>query len=513
MSDATETDVIVLGAGIAGLWTALQAAPQRVTLLTGGRLAAEASTAWAQAGVAAALGPDDTAACHAADTIAAGAGLVAPAAARLMAAAAAGEVAALAALGVPFARDAAGDWHLSREAAHSRARVAGIRGDQAGAAIMATLVAAVGRAAHITLREGWRGLALLPDRRGAGVAGVLARRPDGGLAALPARAVVLATGGIGGLYAVATTPAASRGQALAMAARAGARIRDPEFVQFHPTAIDVGRDPAPLATEALRGTGAVLVDREGRRFLKDQHPAAELAPRDVVARGVHRARQSGRGAFLDARQAVGAAFPDRFPTVYAACRANGIDPRQQLIPVAPAAHYHMGGVATDLCGFTGVPGLFAVGECAATGAHGANRLASNSLLEGLVFGRRAGEAIGRAEPRTIAPGRADPPPNLPAPALQRLRQAMSAEAGVERCAAGLARLVDLIDDLTARHGPADPLVAARFVALAAWRRRESRGAHFRRDAPTTDATAQHTVLSLADGVAEERARPALAAAE
>ena len=221
---------------------------------------------------------------------------------------------------------------------------------------------------------------------------------------------MLATGSLGGLFAVTTTPWTSQGQALAMAAEAGAVIRDPEFVQFHPTAIDIGQDPAPLATEALRGEGATLIDAHERRFMKSVHADAELAPRDVVARAVHRQIKTGQGAFLDARASVGKAFPDRFPAVFAACMGGGIDPRVTPIPIAPAAHYHMGGIATDLTGFTGVPGLWAVGECACTGVHGANRLASNSLLDGLVFGRRAAEALREAAPRALNALNASIPP-------------------------------------------------------------------------------------------------------
>ena len=303
--------LIIAGAGIAGLWTALHAAPRRVILLTGAPLGQGASTAWAQGGVAAALGRDDAPDLHAADTIAAGAGLVDEAAAHILAEAGPGEVEALYALGAPFERSRNGEWALSREAAHSRARVARVKGDQAGAGILAALIKAVRAAGHVEIREGWRAEALLPASDG-GCAGVLARGSDGVLVAVEGD-VVLATGSLCGLYAVTTTPWTSQGQALAMAAGLGAVIRDPEFVQFHPTAIDIGRDPAPLATEALRGEGAILIDRSGRRFMRAVHPQAELAPRDVVARAVHRQLRTGKGAFLDARAAVGEAFPERFP--------------------------------------------------------------------------------------------------------------------------------------------------------------------------------------------------------
>lgn len=487
--------IIILGAGIAGLWTALHAAPRRVVLLTGSPLGEGSSTGWAQGGVAAALGEDDTPDLHASDTIAAGAGLVDGAAAQLLAETGPQEIKELLALGAPFEKDGEA-WALSREAAHSRARVARVKGDQAGAGILAALIRAVRGADHIDIREGWRGEALLPASDG-GCAGVLARDPADQLHRLEAPDTVLATGSLGGLYAVTTTPWTSQGQALAMAASLGAKIRDPEFVQFHPTAIDIGRDPAPLATEALRGEGATLIDAEGRRFMVDHHPLAELAPRDVVARCVHSQIQLGRGAFLDAREAVGAAFPERFPAVFAACQSAGIDPRTTAIPVAPAAHYHMGGVATDLQGFTGISGLWAVGECAANGLHGANRLASNSLLDGLVFGRRAADKLKASAPRHQVKARhAEPAPQLPVDALQRLREAMSADAGVIRDRFGLTRLLSTLNRLEAEHGAAHPLVAARFVVSAAVSRNESRGGHYRSDFPKADRTGIPTYLTL-----------------
>jgi len=489
--------ILIVGAGIAGLWTALQAAPRKVILLTGAPLGQGSSTGWAQGGVAAALGEDDSPALHARDTIAAGAGLVDAAAANLLAEAGPAEIEALYGLGAPFEREADGRWSLSREAAHSTARVARVKGDQAGAGILAALIRAVQAAPHIEIFEGWRAAGLIPDATG-GCAGVMAFDASGQRHDLLASDVVLATGSLCGLYGVTTTPASSQGQALSWAARLGAVIQDPEFVQFHPTAIDVGRDPAPLATEALRGEGAILIDRTGQRFLRGVHSQAELAPRDVVARAVHRQVKTGRGAYLDARAAVGAEFPERFPAVFAACMAAGIDPRVQPIPVAPAAHYHMGGIATDLNGYTGVPGLWAVGECASTGVHGANRLASNSLLEGLVFGRRAAEALKTAPARDISPVAVQPAPSLPASALQALRAAMAAEAGVERDATGLARLIDTIDTLEAAHGEADALTAARFVAAGAIERKESRGGHFRTDHPAIAAAAIHTRLTLAE---------------
>jgi L-aspartate oxidase len=297
-----------------------------------------------------------------------------------------------------------------------------------------------------------------------------------------------------------------RGEGLALAALAGARIADPEFVQFHPTAIDVGVDAAPLASEALRGEGARLIDGEGRPFMAAYHLQAELAPRDVVARAIHRQLAEGRGAFLDARQAIGERFPEEFPAVFAACQAAGIDPRREPIPVAPAAHYHMGGVWTDAEGRTSMAGLYAVGECASTGVHGANRLASNSLLEAAVFGTRAGLAArAEADPHT-APLPAAALNELPHNALQALRRAMSRDAGVIRDRAGLLRLLAEIDALADRHGEALPLIAARLVAQAALERTESRGAHCRADHPEPANPPRRTMTTLAE-MAERAAPP------
>ncbi|WP_297737068.1 FAD-binding protein, partial [uncultured Maricaulis sp.] len=429
-----------------------------------------------------------------------------------------------AALGAPFERDGEA-WALSREAAHSRHRVARVKGDGAGAAVMATLIEAVRAAAHIEIRDGWKAVALTGDARGC--TGAVAQGPDGQTETLTADATLLAMGGAGGLFALTTTPAIAQGQAMAMAARLGADIRDPEFVQFHPTALNAGLDPAPLCTEALRGEGAILVDKTGRRFMKAIHDDAELAPRDVVARAVHRQNTSGKGAFLDCREALGEAFPERFPAVFVACQRAGIDPRIEPIPVAPTAHYHMGGVATDIDGRTSVPGLFAIGECAATGLHGANRLASNSLAEGLVSAARfantlrssplmgegdreavewviGGQQQNAARLTPSAPSGhlphqgEGPGASLPPLTLTRLRQAMSRHCGVERSEAGLTELAALIDTMRGEHGEADALIAARFIVTGALNRRESRGGHFRSDCPQRHTKARHSALRLDD---------------
>jgi len=488
---------VILGAGLAGLTAALAAAPRRALVLSPTPLATGCSSAWAQGGMAAALSDEDAPALHAADTLAAGAGLCDPAAVELLTTEGPDAVRALATLGAPFDRQPDGGFVLSLEAAHAKARVARVGGDGAGAAIMAAVIAAVRAAPGIEIRENARARRLLQDATGR-VVGLIAEI-DGALVEILAPAVILATGGVGGLYAVTTTPAEVRGEGLGLAALAGAEIADPEFVQFHPTAIDIGRDPAPLATEALRGEGAILINAPqgqegGRAFMADYHPAKELAPRDVVARAIHAERAAGRGAFLDAATAVGAHFDSEFPAVFAACMSAGIDPRVQPIPVTPAVHYHMGGVATDLDGRTSLPGLLAAGECASTGVHGANRLASNSLLEAAVFGARAGRAA-KALNFGGEPLPAEPTPDLPDAAFQTLRHAMSRDAGVIRDADGLTRLVAALDVLEAAHGPAPTLVAAQLIARAALARQESRGGHFRADFPAT-ALPERTFVTL-----------------
>jgi len=482
--------ILIVGAGLAGLFLALKLAPRRVVVLSQAPLGQASASAWAQGGLAAALAPEDDAALHADDTIAAGAGLVDPAIAELIAREGPARVVDLVALGVPFDRTPDGKLAQSLEAAHSRPRVVRVSGDLAGKAIMDALIAAARAAPHIDIAENRRARVLLRDSNGR-IGGVVC--DDG--ARFEATETVLATGGIGGLYAVTTNPPEAMGQGVAMAACAGALVADPEFVQFHPTAIDIGRDPAPLATEALRGEGAHLVNAAGEAFV------ANLAPRDVVARAIHIERMAGRGAFLDAREAVGAHFPRTFPTVFAACMSAGLDPRLAPIPVAPAAHYHMGGLLTDAWGRTTLAGLWAVGECASTGAHGANRLASNSLLEAVVFAHRIAERLREDDAAPSTPVESDAaPPHLPDAPHAELRALMQAHAGVVREAGGLKLALDAVARLCDVHGQALPLIAAHLILKAAHAREESRGAHFRSDFPHA-ADPQRSFLTRNDAAA------------
>jgi L-aspartate oxidase len=499
-----ETDgALILGAGIAGLFTALKLAPMPSIVLAGTRPGLSGSSAWAQGGIAAAVGENDSWQSHADDTITAGAGLCDPAIVELVTREAPDRIQDLIGFGAPFDRKSDGSLALGREAAHSLPRIVHVKGDGAGAAISATLAARAHEANCITLLEGFHAVELAME---AGrVTGIFARAglgPDARLILFRARAVVLATGGLGALYAVTTNPLEARGEGLGMAARAGALIADPEFVQFHPTAIAVGRDPAPLATEALRGEGAVLVNARGERFMTAIHKDAELAPRDIVARAIHRQIVSGQPVFLDCREAIGESFADHFPTVFAACQAAGIDPAIQPIPVAPAAHYHMGGIASDEHGRSSLPGLWVVGECAATGLHGANRLASNSLLEGLVFGDRvAGDVRGRLAQGPLR-GAPPAPPRFASPAPPHvLRSAMSRDVALERNAEGLRSALDVIARLqTTSSEPAllNMTAAAKLVTAAALARQESRGGHWRSDYPKDEKIGARTFMTLAD---------------
>jgi L-aspartate oxidase len=499
-----ETDgALILGAGIAGLFTALKLAPMPSIVLAGTRPGLSGSSAWAQGGIAAAVGEDDTWQSHAQDTMTAGAGLCDSTIVEMVAREAPERIADLIGYGVPFDRKSDGALDLGREAAHSLPRIVHVKGDGAGAAISATLAARAGESDGITLLEGFHAIELAME---AGrVTGIFARSGighDARLVLFRARAVILATGGLGALYAVTTNPLESRGEGLGMAARAGAVIADPEFVQFHPTAIAIGRDPAPLATEALRGEGAVLINDRGVRFMTAIHKDAELAPRDIVARAIHRQIMSERKVFLDCRAAIGAKFPHHFPAVYAACVSAGIDPMYVPIPVAPAAHYHMGGIASDPQGRSSLPGLWAVGECASTGLHGANRLASNSLLEGLIFGARVAQDVRGTLQAGAMRGLPPAPPRFASPAPPHvLRSAMSRDVALERDAVGLSSALNVIARLEAMSSePAllNMAAAAKLVVAGAMARRESRGAHWRNDCPRTEKTGSRRVMTLAD---------------
>ncbi len=474
--------ILVVGAGLAGLFMAMKLAPRPVFVLTSRRSVKGAASAWAQGGIASAIGAGDSAKDHARDTVNAGDGLVDERIAMILATEGPSRVRDLMDYGVNFDMDERGDFIMGLEAAHGRPRVAKVKGDLAGRAIIDIMVKQAKQAKHITALIGWRAESLLSDGHG-GVAGAMARKDDGSLMAIDADITVMATGGVGGLFAVTTNPKTARGDAIGMAAVHGAMIRDPEFVQFHPTAIDIGRDPAPLATEALRGDGAVLTDKHGKRFMDAYHKDGELAPRDDVSRAVFAQIQKGIPPFLDCRKAIGSHFPDEFPTVFSSCQSAGIDPRSELIPIAPALHYHMGGLMTDDVGRTNVSGLYAIGECAAVGVHGANRLASNSLLEACVFGNRAAYAILNNDitRRQAVDIKKQPWLSMTPKVSKTLRNAMTAYCGVLRNGKDLHTLMGIIENLIEQVGHANPLIAARLIAAGALAREESRGGHSRTD--------------------------------
>ncbi len=539
-------DVLVLGSGVAGLTTALEAARRGLTtvVLTKGELS-HSATRYAQGGVAAALAPPDSAELHERDTLVAGAGLCDTDAVHVLVTEGPDRVLELAALGARFDTEPGADGeHLvfAREGGHSLARVVHAGGDATGAEIERALVAAVERS-DVEVREGWFAIELVVER--GRCTGVLALRPDGAVEIVRAAEVVLATGGAGQCFAVTTNPTLSTGDGIALALKAGVACADLEFVQFHPTALHHESMPRPLLSEALRGEGAVLRDDKGIAFMRDVHPLRDLAPRDIVARAIHETmtRAGSDHVWLDATMIDH--FEQRFPTIWKACRSASLDPERDWLPVAPAAHYLSGGVVADLDGASTLPHLWACGETACSGVHGANRLASNSLLDGLVFGRRVVEAVvaGKhgpdptgamagvldsggpvehrvADPVLLPTGRA----TAPAVLRDSLQRTMSADCGVVRDAAGLrtaaARLADLVelaDDLPARriatYEVNDLLRVSRAIVAAAAARGESRGAHWRRDHPEGDPAWLGRLVVTGDAEPRFVGLPALAVRE
>ncbi|MBR0752550.1 L-aspartate oxidase [Bradyrhizobium jicamae] len=487
---------VIIGGGAAGLMTALYLAPTPVVLLSKSPLGAEASSMWAQGGFAAAVGADDSPALHLADTIAAGAGLCDEAAASRIVEAAPAAVERLATLGVAFDRRADGSWRLGLEAAHGRNRIVHATGDGTGREIMRALIAAVRRTPSITLLEGVEARRLMVEDNA--IAGVFAANAAGPVV-LATKRVVIATGGIGGLFADSTNPSGCFGQGLALAAHAGAVLSDLEFVQFHPTAFDGPSRPMPLLTEAIRGDGAHLIDETGDRFMANE-PGAELAARDIVARAVWRHRAKGHRTFLDARTHPGADFAQRYPVISAFCKMAGIDPAIDPIPIRPAVHYHMGGIAVDGEGRSRVRGLWACGEAARTGLHGANRLASNSLMEAIVCAHWVAESVAGANAGRLTSHDAATLPPAPDPSV--VRPILSRGLGVLRDRDGIADAIHALYPIARGNGAAsDPAIVGLMIAISALRREESRGGHYRTDRPETLRSAKPSELSLADALA------------
>lgn len=487
--------IVVVGTGVAGLSAALSLSPRAVTLITKSEFARGGSSPWAQGGIAAAMAEDDSPDLHSADTLVAGAGLCDPEAVRILTEEGPRRVRELIALGARFDRSLQGELAMGREGAHQRRRILHAGGDQTGAEMVRALAAAVAEDPAISIQEH----VFVSDlvRQDERVVGVLCRHGDRRVL-YRASAVILAAGGFGQVYAKTTNPKENTGDGLAMAARAGARLADLEMVQFHPTALDVDAPGGtlPLVTEALRGEKAILVNDQGRRFMPELHADAELAPRDIVARAIWRQGQAGRRVFLDARRALGDSFPDRFPTVFAHCRRYGIDPRVEPIPVTPAAHYAMAGVDCDPRGRTSLEGFWVCGEASASGVHGANRLASNSLLEGLVYGHRAALDVARQTPPVAAAEglseRAYVRREAALPSADceaAIRDLMWSQVGLMRHEQGLSQALQRLQEMADGSREPDEVsnlwTVARLVTAAALSRRESRGSHYRADYPTS----------------------------
>ncbi len=494
-------DVIVIGSGVAGLSVALSLKGYRTLLITKTQLGA-GSSQWAQGGVAAAMGDGDSPALHARDTLAVSGDIANANAVSVLTQTGPACMRRLMALGVQFDHEQ-GALCLGREAAHSHPRILHAQGDATGAELVRALTQAVQQTDDIDIADMWDVEELVI--RAGRVTGVMARQ-DTVRRFYSASAVVLATGGIGQLYRFTTNPPEATGDGLALAARAGAHLADIEFVQFHPTALAADSDPLPLLTEGLRGAGAMLVNDKDERFMLGEHEAAELAPRDVVARAVWRQLQTGHTVFLDARAAIGSRFPELFPTVFAYSQQQGLDPRSDRLPIVPAAHYHMGGVAVDLSGRTSVPGLWACGEVACTGAHGANRLASNSLLEGLVFAERVGQDLRyfiRTRCADVPSSRNGQDREEQSPqvsedpmVISQIREIMWSHVGLVRTASGLTEALGQLHALSMSNAirsqkTQNMLTVAQLIAMAALAREESRGAHFRDDYPNPAAAWAH----------------------
>lgn len=468
---------VIIGGGVAGLMTALALAPEPVLLLSKAPIGREASSVWAQGGLAASIGTDDSVDLHVADTLAAGDGLCDPGVVRDILAAAPRAIEMLVRHGARF------DPGLGLEAAHSRRRIVHAQGDGSGREVMRALAEAIRRTPSITVLEDVEARRLLTED--GSVTGILAQGA-GGIVHIVTDRVVLATGGIGGLFLDSTNPLGSFGQGLALAARAGARLADLEFIQFHPTALDGPGRPMPLISEAVRGEGAILLDETGTRL------GGELEPRDVVARAIWKHLQHGKRVFLDARQCLGPRFAEHFPVITAACRANGLDPATDPLPVRPAVHYHMGGIAVDRSGRSSLAGLWAAGEVACTGLHGANRLASNSLTEALIMGLRVGEDLSGSSAKRLRKPRMQDLPRASDPSA--VRPILSKYLGVTRDEAGLRAAIAALRP----RAESDPALIGLMMAEAALARRESRGAHYRTDFPQKSAVAARSLIARDD---------------
>jgi L-aspartate oxidase len=521
-----EFDFLIIGSGVAGLSCAIELAPHGSVAVVTKEILGEGSTQWAQGGIAAVLAPEplDSLALHENDTLEAGAGLCDRDAVEVLVREGPLRVRQLIARGAHFDTEpATGQLKLTKEAAHSANRIIHAGGDATGREVQRSLSASALQSVGVAIHEHTLTVDLLiAEGRCVGVLALDTQTNE--VKIFRGAATILATGGLGGIYKVTTNPPLLTGDGMAMAWRAGANLMDMEFVQFHPTAFAKGpQHPRFLISEAVRGEGGVLVNQRGERFMPRYHPDAELAPRDVVARAIATEMLSTRSEFvlLDLTMKTAAEIAARFPKIYSTCVAYGVDPAKEPIPVSPAEHYMMGGVQTDLDGQTNIPGLLACGECACTGVHGANRLASNSMLEGLVFGIRTVEAairlkehrtfhppVARASelPTSNQPETRNPKPETLATAKQRVRELMWQHVGLVRNAQGLSTALATLNELFREFGNpqverdavelANMINTGWLVTRAALERTESRGAHFRTDFPDLDNAHWHCHLLL-----------------
>ena len=486
--NSPNNSIVIVGAGLAGLFTAIKLAPLNVIIVASKKLGSGTSSQWAQAGIAAAMGKSDSILSHLKDTIDVGGGIVDEKIAELVITNGPNRVNDLIALGVPFDKDANNELILRKEAAHQHNRIVSVRGDMTGKKIMETLTQIVKKSDHIRVIEGYNATEL--HQIDGKIQGISIQK-ENKVELINSNCVVLATGGIGQLYKITTNSKEALGDGVGMAARAGAVLSDMEFVQFHPTAFDIGIDPAPLATEALRGEGALIVNTKDERFIFNSHKDGELAPRDIVSRSIFQEQQKGQKVFLDCRGDLGNRMINDFPTVYQLCRNSGINPSEDKIPISPAAHYHMGGILTDENGKTNIEGLYACGENACSGVHGANRLASNSLLEAIVFGDIISKDIKENMNKLMVYNKVridiTKSKSLSRLKLQELRSIMTEFVGVERDQEGLekaySRVKDIYTEYTMNGFLNNSLITSLLIIQSALTRKEHRGSHYRKDFP------------------------------
>jgi L-aspartate oxidase len=491
-------DVVIVGGGVAGLTVAINLAPRKVCVITKDSLGINTSSTWSQAGIAASVDKNDSNEMHISDTLKTAKGLGNETVARKIISESKATIKDLEEIGVKFDKNPDGSFNLGLEGAHSHNRIVGSKGDSSGIEIMRGLIDEVKKLDHITVLENVSIDSIMHENNT--IYGVIGRFTDKNIpnnhVVIQSSHIVLATGGLGGIFANTTNPRTSYGEGIALAAQVGAVLTDMEFVQFHPTGLDFGLDPTPLATEAIRGAGAHLINQNGERFMLGIHKEVELAPRDIIAQNIFKQIDAGNSVFLDCRKNIGIDFKIKFPQVYSYCTKAGIDPSKEMMPIIPVAHYHIGGVKTDLRGRTSVEGLWCCGEASATGVHGANRLASNSLLEALVFGKIVANEINKEPLKQnaevisssfIRTYKEKTKNKIRAKKfIWQLRSTMMRNLGIVRNQASIAKgLSDIIRIERESRGMSaklnDMILVSKFIICGAFKRKESRGCHLRSD--------------------------------